>query len=76
VETTIFEPRLKLKPRLKFFKFGLWFTMIKFGNNVLNKIKLPFLMKRNIFIEFIGGLNMDIFRPCFLGLILQRLQLH
>ena len=27
-EPTIFEPRLKFKRRLKFFKFGLWFTSI------------------------------------------------
>jgi len=30
VEPTIFEPRLKFKPRLKFFKFGLRFTIIPF----------------------------------------------
>ena len=30
VEPTIFEPRLKFKPRLKFFKFGLWVSKTGF----------------------------------------------
>jgi len=38
MELTIFEPRLKFKPRLKFFKFGLWKHLRYYPGNLENII--------------------------------------
>ena len=46
MEPTIFEPRVKFKPMLKFFKFGLWNTIFICNSNKM--FNLEYTAKKKI----------------------------